>query len=246
MKWNEMYYLWEVFAAFFSLTQTRPVSSEQLKAKLCINTKTYTLWLPEAKTHNEIYCTCYISAVENRDGLCFTWHTLFVMEIYPHVCDRSDILMIFSTGDNAVLWPNCLDARGFVISPLSNNLPHTAFMLIYNQTIWWDYHPHNQIRSLWADYHPDGFTVNLRSLLWLCVFGAQYNLHIESLCEWPVVCGEHGRGSVVWLYVCMCCGVLVLLHGLLHIRQRNRHKPCAARVTAKGTEERLYVYIMCL
>lgn len=44
------------------------------------------------------------------------------------------------------------------------------------------------------------------------------------------------------------CGLRVrvegLLHGLLHMRQRNRHKYCTPWVTAKGTEERLNVCVM--
>ncbi len=46
--------------------------------------------------------------------------------------------------------------------------------------------------------------------------------------------------------VCVCWRALVLLHGLLHMRQKNRHKPCTPRVTAKGTKERLYVCVMCV
>ena len=47
------------------------------------------------------------------------------------------------------------------------------------------------------------------------------------------------------LSVCMCSRVLVLLHGLLNMRQRNRHKACTSWVTAEGTEQRLCDYKMC-
>lgn len=153
--------------------------------------------------------------------------------------------MIFSTEHNEVLWPSCLDARGFIVSLLSSNLLH-AFTLTHNQTTWWDYQPHNQIKWLWADYHLDSFTVNQSTCT--CEFvsvSCMYLVHNTIFILRVFVRGQRPVESLVgdqWFECeCMCWRVLVLLHGLLHMRQKNRHKPCTPWVTAKGTG--LYVYI---
>lgn len=152
---------------------------------------------------------------------------------------RSGDVPILCTAHNTVFWPSCWDAGGFMISLLSNNLPHSASTLTYNQTIWWDYRQHKQIRCLSADYHPDSFTANQSAphavFVWGCVRLLCGTIFIlKSLCEWPVVCGMLVRGSVIRVRVCMCWRVLVLLHGLLHMRHRDRHKPCTQWVTAGG------------
>lgn len=126
------------------------------------------------------------------------------------------------------------------MSPLSNNLRRGALTLIHNQTIWLDYHPHNQIRCLWADYH--------RGAQRPAVFGLRYSLHIEALCDGPAVCGKPGLGSVLWLCVCVYVlkGVIVITWPAAHTDRGTDVRRLQRRVTAEGTGWRLCVYMMWL
>lgn len=115
------------------------------------------------------------------------------------------------------------------MSPLSNNLRRGALTLIHNQTIWLDYHPHNQIRCLWADYH--------RGAQQPAVFGLRYSLHIEALCDGPAVCGKPVLGSVLWLCVCVCVrvkGSYSYYMACCTHRQRNRREAFSAAGHSRG------------
>lgn len=107
---------------------------------------------------------------------------------------------------------------------------------------------------LWADYHPDSFTVN-QSHPYTCEFVWLHRCVV--VCIWRTVqspyWGPLWVASGLWeawsgissLKVYICWRVLVLLHGLLHMRKRNRRKACSPWATAEGKEQRLYDYKMC-
>lgn len=72
------------------------------------------------------------------------------------------------------------------------------------------------------------------------MFGLRYSLHIESLCDWPAVCGKAWSGiSALALCVCVCVyalkGVTVITWPAAHLDRGTDTRRVQRRVTAEGT-----------
>lgn len=112
-----------------------------------------------------------------------------------------------------------------------------------------DYMPLSRLPTLLLWTNHIRALVSLCELMgvWLCVVCLWCKIQSSYLGPlWAVSGLWKAWSGISGLRVCTCWRVLVLLHGLLHMWQRNRHKACTPWVTAKGTEQRLYDFKMCI